>query len=87
MDLSMTPPAPPLAVVHQRCVMLLKRLDEKYLMTVLEPVGNEHLFSDYFLSDVSSIVFQPGSTLTVLKSFFLILTSSFNLIKKFDFLI
>lgn len=65
MDLSMTPPAPPLAIVHQRCVILLKSLDEKYLTTAVEPIGSEHLFSDYFLSEVSSVIFQPGSSLTV----------------------
>lgn len=67
MDLSMTPPAPPLSLVHQRCVLLLKILDEKNQKLELEPDVNQHKFSDYFLSEISAVMFQQGSELTVWK--------------------
>lgn len=65
MDLSMTPPAPPMTVVHQRCVLLLKHLDEENEKLELEPDANKHKYSDFFLSEVSAIMFQQNSQLKV----------------------
>lgn len=62
MDVSMTPPAPPMTAVHQRCVLLLKRLDEEnYKIEIAFP----NFYSDHVLSEISYVMFQPHSTLTV----------------------
>ncbi len=61
----MTPPAPPMTVVHQRCVLLLKHLDEENQKLELEPDANKHKYSDYFLSEISAIMFQQHSQLKV----------------------
>lgn len=63
LDLSMTPPAPPLVPTQQRCIVLLKAVDEKY--AEMKPENGPHFFSDAFLSELSSVMFQPKSTLTV----------------------
>lgn len=65
MDLSKTPPAPPMAAVHQRCVMILKELDEANSELTVEPGDNLHMYSNLFLSECSAVMFQQDSSLTV----------------------
>ena len=64
-DSSNTPPAPPMAVVHQRCVIVLHKLDESNSKIQIEPNVIQNLFSDLFLSESSAIMFQKDSNLTV----------------------
>ncbi|KAI9557611.1 hypothetical protein GHT06_017439 [Daphnia sinensis] len=65
MDLSKTPPAPPMAAVHQRCVMILKELDEANSKLTAEPSDNLHVYSNLFLSECSAVMFQQDSSLTL----------------------
>nr|CAH0099848.1 unnamed protein product [Daphnia galeata] len=64
-DSSHTPPAPPMAVVHQRCVIVLLKLDESNSKIQIEPNVIQNLFSDLFLSESSAIMFQKDSSLTL----------------------
>ena len=65
LDLSMTPPAPPLTIVQQRIVALIKAVDEKNKELKVEGDYDPNLYCNYFLSEVSHMMFQPQSKLTV----------------------
>jgi len=64
-DLTNTPPAPPMASVHQRCVIVLQKLDESNAKMQNEPNVNPNMISDLFLSESSAIMFKTEQTLTV----------------------
>jgi hypothetical protein len=64
-DVSNTPPAPPMAAVHQRCVIVLQKLDETNSKMQITPNVNQNMFSDSFLGESSAIMFQTDSSLTV----------------------
>ena len=58
---------PPLDATQQRCIILLKALDAKRV--VIDPTKSDnspHIYSDVFLSEVSSFMFQMNSSLTVI---------------------
>jgi hypothetical protein len=67
LDLSMTPPAPPLTVAQQRCVALLRAVDLKNKELKVEADYDPNMYCNYFLSEVSHLMFQPMSKLTVFK--------------------
>jgi len=68
-DVSMIPPAPPLATTQQRCIILLKALDAKRV--VIDPTKTDnspHIYTDVFFSEVSSFMFQMNSSLAVINN-------------------
>ena len=65
LDLSMTPPAPPLTVAQQRCVALLKAVDLKNKELKVEADYDPNLYCNYFLNEICHLMFQPLSKLTV----------------------
>ena len=65
LDISMTPPAPPLVATQQRCIILIKAADEKRVEIDLTNTVSPHFYSDAFLNEVSSCMFQTNSSLTV----------------------
>ncbi len=64
-DTTNTPPAPPMAGVHQRCVIVLQKLDEANAKKQVEPSVNPNMISDLFLSESSATMFKTEQTLTV----------------------
>jgi len=65
-DLSFTPPAPPMTVSQQRCLLLLRAIDTRHkeLEQAVNPEYNLNLFTGFFLDELSHILFN-NLTLTL----------------------
>ena len=67
LDTTFTPPAPPLTVLQQRCLTMIRAMDKKNqeLEQSFQPGFDKQVYADHLMEETCAVMFKKGCTFTV----------------------